>query len=122
MSPLQLSRPEGQELHALQRELRALGSACGCVAATIALVVTGGAWTYYFVFAHPEQAAGTQTVWTGIGLAFLAAAGGKIVGLLWARYRHSVLSRRLRTLLRIEPVPLPSHSVRGLSARPPAPE
>lgn len=87
------------ELRRLQRELHALRSPCGCVAATIALLATAGAWSWYFLVAHPEQSAGARTAWMGAALAFGSAVLGKIIGILWARYRHAILSRRARSLL-----------------------
>lgn len=95
------------ELRRLQRELHALRSACGCAAATIALLATAGAWSWYFLYAHPEQSAGARTAWTGVAVAFGSAVLGKLFGILWARYRHAVVSRRVRSLLAATRTSLP---------------
>lgn len=95
-----------EEARALRKQLRALESPCGCVAAALALAGTAATWVALTLTSGspppPFHSASSGA------LALLAAAmAGKLVGILGARWRHAVLHRRLRALLHV-PVPADS--------------
>jgi hypothetical protein len=78
-----------------QDQQRVLRSSCGCKSGMAALLGSLTLCIYHFGYAGGVTSSRQHKMVTTLLICLGAAIVGKVLGLLWAAYRHNVLKRKL---------------------------
>jgi hypothetical protein len=72
----------------IRRKLGKLRSECGCRSGSAAMLVSIGAYVIYAMWLDPVVRSHLERIITGLCVGLAGGLVGKVLGMLWARYRY----------------------------------